>query len=107
MAQVDFSNAILSLPSSFFPLKTVDAALYGSGLYNANNQQINSNYTSQIIVNEEKRLVIAYSGTFNASGTEFYFGAVAQIGQKWKMSNISFNSGDTYVFQVPITLTCN
>lgn len=77
-----------------------------SNLWNGNGGSIN-NGTITGLVNEKKQLVFQYQGTFNASGTEFY---IIHYGNyemgAWKISNISFSSGDTYIFQIKADLIC-
>lgn len=113
MAQVNFSNAILTPPST----PVFDTGGLGLGITNNNDAKrlwnnagsyITSSYDVTIIINEQKRRVAQYQGTFSASGTEFYFGTGgSDATKKWKISNISFGIGDTYTFQIPVNLICN
>ena len=106
MALVDFTNAVLHFPS-VFPGGTEDMNFSTSYLCDANGNTIVTNYRSTRLINEEKRDVRAFSGNFTTSGTEFYFGAYANVSSKWKITGISFQAGDSYSFQIPIYLTCN
>ena len=112
MAQVNFSNAVLTPPSAFM----FNTGSFGIGannndakkLWNSRGSSITSNFTVTIIINEQSRKVAQYQGTFSVSGTEFYFGdGASDATKKWKISNISFESGDTYNFQIPVNLICN
>lgn len=110
MAEVDFSHARIQPATSYgghsnlenpakyqyVSLATVDY------LYDINENTIASLNRTQL-VNQQKQLVYQYSGTFTASGTEFYFGHSLAI---WKVSNISFSSGDTFIFQIQADLIC-
>lgn len=110
MAMVDFSNAKISVDnSSSNPPSTqlyanVDAFI--GWLNDANNNHICTNKNVTQVVNQDKKLVAAFTGTFTASGTEFYL-RYDSGGARWKVSNISFQSGDTYSFQIPIEIICN
>ena len=115
MADVDFSNAKIEPVNNlggvlYNPTQTSYVSLESDiRLYdNALNTISTSSNPSQL-VNEQKQLVVMYNGTFNASGTEFYI--VGKSGTTrvaaWRIYNISFNSGDTYLFQINATLTCN
>ena len=114
MAQVDFSNARIEPYDTWggYPLKnpTFNANLglnYGGGnsnLFNINDQVISSSFTCTQLINQQKQLMYLYQGTFSASGTEFYIKGDTVV---WKVSNISFSNGDTFVFQINATLVCN
>ena len=108
MAFVDFSNAQLHLPSdSTFNITTeAYASLYNSYLFNSSSQTIVNNNYCNLLKNEQKKLVFVYTGTFTESGTEFYFGHRSALYQKYKITGVSFQAGDTYSFQIPVTLTC-
>lgn len=112
MAQVDFSNARIE------PIGTVNATkssyvsldIGGGILTDVSGNKISTGYSINRLINAQKQLMYIYQGTFTASGTMFYI--QQNIGQSanhsgWKISNISFQSGDTYLFQINATLTCN
>lgn len=109
MAFVDFSNAQLHLPSSptFNITNNGNVCLSNNVLTNASGQTIVSNYNHSITINEQKKQVHQYTGTFTASGTEFYLGDKLAVNQKYKITGISFQNGDNYSFEIPVTLTCN
>lgn len=106
MAQVDFSNAVIE------PYGTQNITAYSNldlnttVLRDANDNTISNAFTPSQLINQQKQLMYLYQGTFSASGTEFYMYYTNGQG-KWKISNISFSSGDTFVFQINATLVCN
>ena len=101
MAQIDFSNATLSIkPNVGLPAGEGYAGLNTVVFLDANGSRINSSSNVSVLLNNENNFTLLYDGTMEASGTEFYIGS-------WKVSNISFSSGDTYVLQIKGTLTCN
>ena len=104
MALVDFSNAVLHLPTTN-PLNNSHAGMLGNFLTDSNGNSIGSMNT-QVLKDENKRLVMLYNGTFSTSGTELYFGLNIQR-LRWRISNISFQNGDNFTFQIPINLICN
>lgn len=111
MAQVDFSNAVLTplLPQRS-PLFLPYVALYASGeaITNINGVPITSSFSKSLLKNERNEFVVSYSGTLNTSGTEFYIaGAMSSSYVDWRVSNISFASGDTFVLQIKCNLTTN
>ena len=106
MAQVDFSNAVLDVYNDK-PLT------YGSYLQLNNSgapyfHNLAGNYisvpTKSIILNTPQNVSILFTGVFNSAGTEFYIGDSAK---EWKVSNISFSSGDTYSFVIDIEVSGN
>jgi len=122
MAEVDFSNARIepvAYPgigqnpfasySAINPTGKANVSLaMSANLWNASSTSITTGATQTRLVNESKQLTYLYQGTFNASGTEFY---IIYYGSNtmgaWKVLNISFNSEDTYVFQINADLVCN
>lgn len=116
MAQVDFSNARIApytgsaiAPSwsrvnpTYFTYLTLTSS---TDIIDANGSRI-SQATITTLKNAQKQFVILYSGTFSASGTEFYIAYAAGTAVAgWKISNISFSSGDTYVFSIKADLIC-
>ena len=106
MAQVDFSNAVIEPAGTKNPIGTVYVNLRNTSGYlrNASGTTIGSGSYSSL-VSESKQYIIQYRGTFSASGTEFY--VYSANDGKWRVSNITFNSGDTYEFMINATLTCN
>ena len=111
MAQVDFDNAVLDVNpnSSNNPMNINKYMGIGAGysLRNSSNSEIVSNYSSSVISNTPTKASILFTGTFTASGTQFFItsGWGSQI--DWKVSNISFSSGDTYAFVIDIEVSGN
>ena len=106
MAMINFTDAILHIPANANPIDYVKVTLDYSLLTDSNNEIISDNGACDILTATPKNLVLSYSGKFTANGTEFYFGPGSGSANKWKMTGISFQSGDTYNFQIPVTLTC-
>lgn len=103
MADVDFSHAVLDVYAGN-PMNSGSylnfASSQSSGTFvdiNGNVVNPNDSYYS-IITNTPTKVSILFTGTFTASGTEFY----TYFSTKWKVSNISFSSGDTYSFIIDI-----
>ena len=101
MAEVDFSNAI------FTPYNNNPVAFSSIGLGNyvadANGVSLVSTVAKNQLSLDVNEYMCVYDGTFNASGTEFYIGAT-NANTCWRVSNISFNSGDTFSFQIKSNL---
>lgn len=107
MAQVDFTNAVLSLVSTNTEVPTHYTYMaLRDYLYDSSGNSVSTG-TSSILQSAQKSFIKSWSGIFNTSGTEFYIRNDATNALRWKISNISFSQGDTYVFQIPVTLTCN
>lgn len=107
MAQVDFTNARIA-PATLGgsnPTKNAYLNLNTTALVDASDNVIVSGYSSQLIKNEQKQFVYMYSGTFTTSGTECYLRYATTSGW-WKISNITFSSGDTYQFSIKADLIC-
>ena len=114
MAEVDFSHAKIAPATSYSGSTTVnptansDVSLNPTGyyLYNSNGSSISSAIYPTRLVNTQKQMVFQYQGTFTASGTEFYVITVGSYMAAWRVYNISFNSGDTFIFQIKADLIC-
>lgn len=110
MAIVDFSNARIEpvgTKSIFNTTSNVDLDISNWTLKDASGNTINTGQASRLI-DQQNRLLFAYYGDFTASGTEFYIGQSISSGSivyAWKISNISFQSGDSYSFKINATLT--
>lgn len=107
MAEVDFTNARISPEQSGknptgAPLVNIDTGV----LTNASGNLVASgNHT--VTKNTAQQFVILYSGTFDVSGTEFYLRSYgSSTACAWKVSNITFSAGDTYVFSIKADLIC-
>lgn len=112
MAQVDFSNAILrpqktSLNRTSFDRPYLALAQNGAHIINANSVDVANVSGIDLIVNAEKQFVVQYTGTFTASGTRFFisYGSADMGEARWMMDNVTFASGDTFVFQIKVQLT--
>ena len=112
MAQVDFSNAVLDLYSgnpsyADKPMNSSDYLNLGGNnshiLVNTSGSSIVSNSSKTIITNTPSKVSILYTGTFTASGTEF----LTYEAPRWRVSNVSFSSGDTYSFVIDIEVSGN
>lgn len=99
MADVDFSNAVLDVNGNTKPMNYGDylGMASGSGVLTDGSNIINSNYSLNIIQNTPTKVSLLHTGTFTASGNTCYTDY-----QRWKISNISFASGDTYSFIIDI-----
>ena len=119
MAAVDFSRAIITpyaytqLGSTSYtavnPTGKGNVSLYGTNLWNANFGTVGSGSCSQILV-DQTHLMYLYQGSFTQSGREFYllnYSGSGYYSGSWKISNISFNAGDTYLFKIKATLYIN
>lgn len=108
MAMVDFSNAVLTPEGSSIISSYSYVNLNQGDFSNLTTPgiAINSNANVTIIKNEANQAIISYTGTFTESGNGFYIG-LNNYYPRWKITGISFQAGDTYSFQIPITLICN
>lgn len=109
MAEVDFSNARIE-PTTALKNPTYAANLgLDNNPVNSSGSSITGGASYTRLINEPKQLTYLYQGTFTASGTEFYIRYATGEGTytRWRIYNISFSSGDTYVFTINATLTCN
>lgn len=103
MAEVDFSHAVLDVNGSEKPLAQNPYLRLQSHTfyYNGNPVTDASAGRVSIITDTPTKVSILYVGTFIASGTEFYI-AYSQYAGTFRVSNISFSSGDTYSFIIDI-----
>ena len=110
MAQIDFTNAVLEPNGTYKPM-TFDWLMYTWGddyLFNAGKSSISTG-SQTVVLNSPTKATIVKTGTFTASGTEFYIGYYDRVSTQipWKVSNISFNAGDTYSFAIDIEVSGN
>ena len=107
MAQLDLSNAHIT---PIYPPANIASYLFlNSGNYlffNENGTQITEGSSGSILVEQTSYFKIYYSGTFTASGTEFYIGRV-NLQPIWRVSGVSFSVGDTYAFTIRADITLN
>lgn len=71
----------------------------------ANGTDISSG-SGSILVQTTSYFKVYYSGTFTASGTQFYIGKVNSQ-PVWRVSGVSFASGDTYAFTIKANIQLN
>lgn len=107
MAQVDFSNAVLSISTTsplaiYFTGFSSNTSGNSNHILNQSGQAITSSRSLTKNVTSKNKLIMTMSGTFSASGTEFYIAYSPDF--FWKVSNITFASGDTFTFQVTVDL---
>ena len=106
MAQLDLSHAhiipVYANPGKFSYLGLNDTA--STHLRNASGTEL-SDGSKNLINTAKDTFKIQYSGTFKASGTEFYI-AFSNY-NVWKVTNVSFSSGDTYSFIVKANIMLN
>ena len=115
MADVDFSNAVLDVRSDITPINPMSPSNYllfdvTATLYDSNaGWVVSSGATKTVLSNTSTKVSILFRGTFSTSGTAFYMGdnSVAAERRPWKVSNISFSSGDTYAFVIDIETSGN
>ena len=107
MAQVDFSNATIEIDTTYSTRNPAGTSYINiSGVITDAGENTIAVTSTSGLINESKQYMVQVLGTFTASGTEFYFQANRGYA-RWKVSNISFSSGDTFVFQVNASLVCN
>ena len=102
MAEVDFSHARIQpntdytgnpTRNSYVGVTVAEGYLYGDG------GSIVARPIVTRITNQQKQFVYQFAGTFSLSGTKFYVGV-------WTVTNVSFSSGDTFIFQIQADLIC-
>lgn len=107
MAQIDFSNAILS-PYNTSPLSSYHYLGFprafneggGNGFVDSNGNKV-ANGRYHHIETDKYKHNFRYTGEMISSGNEFYIKEDGAV--HWKVSNISFNSGDTFSLKI----SCN
>lgn len=100
MAQVDFTTAHIQ-PYGNNPIKGYNDVGWDNTLflYDVNGNQISTSAVSKsVLENTSTKLLYQVSGTFSASGTEFYVG-VSPTYFLYRIYNISFSNGDTFSFR--------
>lgn len=107
MADVDFSNAVMRPAADKFPFRRSEYMYLGNAggvLFNSSGVSVVTNPSWTMITNTASKVSIVYTGAFIASGTEFYI-TYSSSDLVWKVSNISFASGDSYSFIVDIEVS--
>ena len=110
MAVVDFSNAHIEA-TSINNTKPMTIGYLGLRGYRGDPRVCDSSGSS-IVSNLQQTdgtvtinsTYVTLSGTFTASGTELYVGNTVN-GLLWKISNVSFSSGDTFDFRIDAEIT--
>lgn len=106
MAVVDFSNAVIECTGEkFWEYSFLGFTYNGAQLYHVpasgNVYVIVSDYHYTKMKETKTECVWLYTGKFTQAGTAFWFGVNNQM--PWKVSNISFQAGDTYAFEIVLT----
>lgn len=105
MAEIDFSNATVSVIGTSNVIDTSYVILNTCNLYDVTGlNKYSNNFSRQVITATPKYSAIFY-GTMARNGTEFYIYVQATNGngetnRGYKISNISFQTGDTFNFIV-------
>lgn len=106
MAQLDLSNAHIT--PIFPPANDAGYLFLASSnfrFFDVNGQQIASG-SGSILVEQTSNFKVYYSGSFTASGTEFYIGKL-NTQPVWRVSGVSFSVGDTYAFTIRADIILN
>lgn len=110
MAVVDFSHAVIE-PVGVVSTTGAGYVIGTTSIKDANDNTIATpQNVGTSLVNKQKQRMYGFSGTFTASGTEFYIMTTFSSGvlqRGWRISNITFQAGDTFNFQVNASLICN
>ena len=106
MAQVDFSNAVITAVNlanvSYAALPSADVALNTRVFRKVDTDDQISNTSTSVSVYSEStsRKSFRYVGSFNtvpSSGSTSF-----RIGYAWKVSNVSYSAGDVFDFIVDV-----
>lgn len=96
MAEVDFSNAVIeAYGNTPFANRYISFNDGNLNITNASGTNIAPGGSRTVLVDDYNQFTIRHSGTLNESGTAMYF---SSNGIRWKISGISFASGDTFTF---------
>lgn len=107
MAQVDFSNAIIEMQNTV-PWGYDDFGFsWLMDLYDRNGNKINNNPSRNLLTDTPTVKSWLFTGEFITNGTEAFFSIRTTNDCNWKISNISFSSGDTYSFELEISVSGN
>ena len=107
MAQVDFSNAILDVAPTNVANVICEQTLalgYGSSLYDNNQTIITSDSSFRVLTKTNSKVTYFFQGKFNTNGTECYIYNGYYMKNYWRISNISFSSGDSYSFTIDVEI---
>ena len=102
MASIDFSNATLEpvITVSVDSYITLNPTWNITKIYDASGNEIGVFSSKQLLTDETNYFTVLFVGSMSASGTEMYLGANSGTQKYWKISNISFASGDTFTLQI-------
>lgn len=108
MAEINFSNAVLT-PWKDSGLRSAIGIAYldlrVGIIVNSSGTVITSTFNSTALKESASEIIIAIRGTMTASGNEFYIAySAAGTPKVWRISNISFQSGDTFYLQIKATI---
>ena len=108
MATIDFSNATLEPVINVYlrSYLALDPTWSITSIYDASGNSIGNFSSKRIMESETNYFTTIFVGSMSASGVEMYLGYNDSSHPKyWKISNISFASGDTFTFQIKAQLT--
>lgn len=117
MATVDFSNAQIAWIDTDTPIGDIGILqLLGNDTHSTFTASATSNISivdglvrTRYDIDKTHGYVI-FTGTFNTSGTEMIWHNTSQSTADWayfRISNISFNTGDVFSFKVDVNYTFN
>lgn len=103
MAQVDFSNAHIA-PYDKNPIGTYNTGFATvTSFRDSGGNTITNTVSLTTLKNESAEAIYRFTGSFSASGTEFYFGYASSY-ICWRVTNVTFSSGDTFDFSVKLNI---
>ena len=103
MAIVDFSHAVIECKNQT-AYRTGNLCLDSTSLTDGSQWGSVANDSVQVQYGTDSATFV-HTGTFTASGTEFYIREEYWHTAPWKISNINFDNGDTYSFQLTLNIT--
>lgn len=106
MAQLDLSNAHIT--PIYSPANDATYLSLTSGNWNFSDASGNaiSSGSGSILSQNVGDFKIYYSGSFTASGTQFFVGKI-NTQPIWRVTGVSFASGDTYSFTIKANIQLN
>lgn len=116
MAVIDFSNAVIEKVGLLYTGSSSTSA-YANGLGllqptfytvmegSSSEVQINENTTYQVLENTPTKIKVMYMGQIKAGISGNYFTIYSNSNKTWRISNISYNEGDTYSFTIEVDLS--
>ena len=108
MANIDFSNAVVERVG-LWNLNNAYLTYLGLGtssFYSLDSVLINEGSNFAVLDNTTNKLKVLYSGQIKSDASPGNaFTLFAGSNKTWKISNISYNPGDTYSFTIEVDLT--